>query len=148
MLMRQTWPGCGGSVSVDAVSIPLTSSSGIASSAVHPLSWSSRLLSVPSTRTFATVFEFHENGFIFGSIVSSYLRRSGRYVSNRLPLGATCSSMYVRPLPSASIMISSASWVHSLSSRLSSFAQTSASSFSMPIVWLGGQSRDGVPLTS
>ena len=58
--------------------MPLTSSSGIASSAVQPLSWSSRLFSVPSTRTLAIVFEFHENGFSFGLIVSSYLRRSGR----------------------------------------------------------------------
>src|SRR6185437_6808642 len=71
MLMRQTSPGSGGSRTAELASIPLTSSSGSASSTVHPLSWSSRLLSVPSTCTLAVIFEFQENGLSLGSTVSS-----------------------------------------------------------------------------
>src|SRR5205823_8887914 len=69
MLIRQTSPGSGGSRTDDLSSIPLTSSSGIASSVVHPLSWSSRLFSVPSTWTLAVSFELQENGFSLGSTV-------------------------------------------------------------------------------
>ena len=71
MLMRQTSPGSGGNRTPDLSSIPLTSSSGMASSTVHPLSLSSRWLSVPSTWTLAVIFEFQENGFSLGSTVSS-----------------------------------------------------------------------------